>query len=106
MTLLSKNPAERPGSAGAVIEALALALVEPGAASSSGDGQARADALLLAPLIGRDVELDALKPLIQEPTAIGGVYAVTGDVGRRQEPFNPRPVRRGTRSGQHALRGG
>jgi tetratricopeptide (TPR) repeat protein len=81
LALLSKNPGERPGSANAVIESLSTALLEPTTASVSADGQARADALLLAPLIGREAELNTLLPLIQEPDPVCGIYAVTGDVG-------------------------
>jgi tetratricopeptide (TPR) repeat protein len=52
-----------------------------GKASLSQESQPRADALLLAGLIGRDAELNALLPIIQEPDPACGVYGVTGDVG-------------------------
>ena len=82
LELLSKNPGDRPGSAGAVLEALSTILLEPVTESnSSQESQPRADALLLAGLIGRDAELNALLPLIQEPDPVCGVYGVTGDVG-------------------------
>ncbi len=80
--LLSKNPSDRPASAAAVMDELAQTLNEPmNAAALSLDSQPRADALLLAGLIGRDAELNALLPLLEEPTPVYGVYAVTGDVG-------------------------
>ena len=82
LALLSKNSADRPASASAVADALAHALTQPtSAASLSLESQPRADALLLAGLIGRDAELGMLLPVIEEPDPVCGVYAVTGDVG-------------------------
>ena len=82
LALLSKNPAERPASASAVADALTLVLIQPSSANNSSlESQPRADALLLAGLIGRDAELGMLLPLLEEPDPVCGIYAVTGDVG-------------------------
>ncbi len=82
LALLSKNPSDRPASAAAVMDELAQTLNEPmDAAALSLESQPRADALLLAGLIGRDAELRLLLPLLEQPDPICGVYAVTGDVG-------------------------
>ena len=82
LALLSKNPSERPASASAVADALALALTQPSSVASLGlESQPRADALLLSGLIGRDAELGMLLPLLEQPDPVCGVYAVTGDVG-------------------------
>ena len=80
--LLSKNPGDRPASAAAVTAELVRTLTEPmDAIRLPADSQPRADALLLAGLIGRDAELGMLLPLLEQPDPICGVYAVTGDVG-------------------------
>jgi tetratricopeptide (TPR) repeat protein/type II secretory pathway predicted ATPase ExeA len=81
LLMLEKNPLDRPQSALAVREALLGILEAPAddlAASSS--EMARADALLVAPLIGRDLELGSLLPLLEHPPETG-VVAITGDVG-------------------------
>ncbi len=81
LLMLEKNPLDRPQSALAVREALLGILETPAsdlAASSS--ETARADALLVAPLIGRDLELGSLLPLLEHPPETG-VVAITGDVG-------------------------
>ncbi len=81
LLLLEKNPLDRPQSALAVHEALLGILETPAsdlAASSS--EMARADALLVAPLIGRDLELGSLLPLLERPPETG-VVAIMGDVG-------------------------
>ncbi len=83
LALLAKAPGDRPASAAAVFDALGAVLAgdeQASASQSTQPTQARADALLLAGLIGRDAELSALLPLIGS-TPAHGVYAVTGDVG-------------------------
>ncbi len=80
MAMLAKNPAERPSSAEAVREALLRALEAPSAQTIQMQAQsARADALLLAPLIGRETELETLAGLFE--TGINGLYTLIGDVG-------------------------
>ena len=82
LALLSKSPADRPASAGAVADALAHALTDSSNVVDIGfKSQPRADALLLSGLIGRAAELGLLLPLLQQPDPVCGVYAVTGDVG-------------------------
>lgn len=82
LALLSKNPSDRPASAAAVTDELMRTLTEPmDATTLTLESQPRADALLLAGLIGRDAELGILLPLLEEPDPVCGVYAVTGDVG-------------------------
>ncbi len=80
LSLLEKNPLDRPQSALAVREALLGILETPTTDLSSSTETARADALLVAPLIGRDLELGALLPLLERPPETG-VIAITGDVG-------------------------
>jgi tetratricopeptide (TPR) repeat protein len=83
LSLLAKAPGDRPASAMAVFEALSMALAGPMPALTPDPAarpQPRADALLLAPLVGRDAELNTLLSLLRDPAA-RGVYAVTGDVG-------------------------
>lgn len=81
LALLAKNPADRPSSALAVREALLAC------SSSASMGAtvalepvrvARADALLIAPLVGREMELGTLE---REATRGDGWTALTGDVG-------------------------
>jgi tetratricopeptide (TPR) repeat protein len=80
LALLSKNPNERPSSAEAVREALLRALEAPSSQTIEMQSQAaRADALLLAPLIGRESELETLAGLFE--SGLTGLYTVTGDVG-------------------------
>jgi tetratricopeptide (TPR) repeat protein len=80
LAMLAKNPAERPSSAEAVREALLRALEAPNAQTMQMQAQsARADALLLAPLIGRDEELETLTGLFE--TGLNGLYTLIGDVG-------------------------
>jgi tetratricopeptide (TPR) repeat protein len=82
MTLLSKNPNDRPSSAQSVREALLRALETPTTAMSvamSVAQPARADALLIAPLVGREAELAVLSALFEAGT--DGLHAVIGDVG-------------------------
>ncbi len=81
LALLAKNPAERPGSALAVREAL-LAVLETSPATLTLESvqPARADALLIAPLIGRDAELKLLEDFALL-SGLSGWIALTGDVG-------------------------
>jgi tetratricopeptide (TPR) repeat protein len=80
LALLSKNPNERPSSAVAVREALLRALEAPSSQTIEMQSQAaRADALLLAPLVGRESELEVLAGLFE--SGVTGLYTVTGDVG-------------------------
>ncbi len=80
LAMLSKNPAERPSSAEAVREALLRALESPLSQTIQMQAQsARADALLLSPLIGRETELETLAGLFE--TGLTGLYTVIGDVG-------------------------
>jgi tetratricopeptide (TPR) repeat protein len=80
LAMLAKNPAERPSSAEAVREALLRALESPLSQTMQMQAQsARADALLLSPLIGRETELETLAGLFE--TGITGLYTVIGDVG-------------------------
>ena len=80
LKMLEKNPLERPQSALAVREALLGILEMPVAEFSSDTQMTRADALLVAPLIGRELELGDLLPLLERPPETG-VIAITGDVG-------------------------
>ena len=81
LALLAKNPAERPSSALAVREALLLSLeVTQEIPVPSEVLLARADALLIAPLIGRDTELQSLHSFAVTP-ALSGWMALTGDIG-------------------------
>jgi predicted Ser/Thr protein kinase len=80
LKLLEKNPAERPGSALAVRDLL-IGLSNQTMEINLSTETARADALLLAPLIGRDSEMAQLMPLLEQPEPTYGIYAVTGDVG-------------------------
>jgi tetratricopeptide (TPR) repeat protein len=80
LLLLEKNPLDRPQSALAVREALLGILEAPATDLNSSTETARADALLVAPLIGRDLELGGLLPLLERPPETG-VIAITGDVG-------------------------
>ncbi len=80
LALLAKNPAERPSSAASVREALLRALEAPFSQTIQLEAQsARADALLLAPLIGRESELESLAGLFE--TGLGGLHTLVGDVG-------------------------
>ena len=80
LAMLAKNPAERPSSAEAVREALLRALESPLSQTMQMQAQsARADALLLSPLIGRETELETLAGLFE--TGITGLYTLIGDVG-------------------------
>jgi predicted ATPase len=63
-----------------VREALLGILETPTDLATSSSEMARADALLVAPLIGRDLELGTLLPLLEHPPETG-VVAITGDVG-------------------------
>ena len=80
LALLSKNPAERPGSALAVREALLAILETPQPTLLEPVRAARADALLIAPLIGRDTERKLLEDFALLPS-LSGWIALTGDVG-------------------------
>ncbi len=80
LKLMEKNPAERPASALAVRDLL-IGLSNQTMEINLSSEVARADALLIAPLIGRDSEMAQLLPLLEEPEPIYGVYAITGDVG-------------------------
>ena len=80
LALLAKNPAERPGSALAVRDALLAILETPPSAPLESPAAARADALLIAPLIGRDAELKLLEDFALPP-GLSGWIALTGDVG-------------------------
>ncbi len=80
LSLLEKNPLERPQSAIAVRDALLEILEMPTEDLSSSSQMARADALLVAPLIGRELEFGALQPLLEQPPETG-LVAITGDVG-------------------------
>ncbi|MFN3266910.1 MAG: serine/threonine-protein kinase PknK [Deinococcales bacterium] len=80
LALLAKNPNDRPSSAEAVREALLRSLeVQSGRTIELESVAARADALLLAPLIGRESELETLVALFE--SGLTGLYVVTGDVG-------------------------
>jgi tetratricopeptide (TPR) repeat protein len=84
LTLLSKNPNDRPSSAQSVREALLRALEIPTATTAMSVAMsiaqpARADALLIAPLVGREMELETLAALFE--SGVDGLQAVTGDVG-------------------------
>jgi tetratricopeptide (TPR) repeat protein len=80
LAMLSKNPNERPSSAEAVSEALLRSLEAQSSQTVLLESQsARADALLLAPLIGRESELEVLSGLFE--SGLTGLYAITGDVG-------------------------
>jgi hypothetical protein len=80
LRLLEKNPADRPGSAQAVRDLL-IGLSNQTMEINLSTETARADALLLAPLIGRDSEMAQLLPLLEQPDPVYGIYAITGDVG-------------------------
>jgi serine/threonine protein kinase len=79
LQLLAKNPLDRPQSAFAVKEAL-LASLEVNLQNTVEISSeiARADAILIAPLIGRDTQVLALNNFLESET---GLIAVTGDVG-------------------------
>jgi serine/threonine protein kinase len=79
LQLLAKNPLDRPQSAFALKEAL-LASLEAKLQNTVEISSeiARADAILIAPLIGRDSEVMALNSFLESET---GLIAVTGDVG-------------------------
>ncbi len=79
LQMLAKNPLERPQSAFAVREAL-LASLESNLQDTIEISSeiARADAVLIAPLIGRDPEMGVLNAFLESGT---GLIAVTGDVG-------------------------
>lgn len=80
LAMLAKNPNERPSSAEAVREALLRALDTPLSQTIQMQAQpARADALLNAPLIGRDPELEILAGLFE--AGLSGLYTMVGDVG-------------------------
>ncbi len=80
LALLAKKPADRPSSAEAVQKLLTRALRTASSQTIETTVQtARADALLIAPLIGRDIELEALLVLLENNSK--GLYALTGDVG-------------------------
>ena len=79
LQMLAKNPLERPQSAVAVKEALLASLkINLQTTQEITSEIARADAILIAPLIGRDSEMGALISFLESET---GVIAVTGDVG-------------------------
>jgi tetratricopeptide (TPR) repeat protein len=80
LKLLEKSPADRPASALAVRDLL-IGLSNQTMEINLSSETARADALLLAPLIGRDSEMAQLMPLLEQPDPVYGIYAVTGDVG-------------------------
>jgi tetratricopeptide (TPR) repeat protein len=80
LKLMEKNPADRPPSALAVRDLL-IGLSNQTMEINLSTEVARADALLIAPLIGRDAEMGLLMPLLEEPDPVYGVYAITGDVG-------------------------
>ncbi len=79
LQMLAKNPLDRPQSAFAVKEAL-LASLEVNLQNTVEISSeiARADAILIAPLIGRDTQVLALNNFLESET---GLIAVTGDVG-------------------------
>ncbi len=79
LQMLAKNPLDRPQSAFAVKEAL-LASLEANLQNTVEISSeiARADAILIAPLVGRDTEMAVLNAFLESET---GLIAVTGDVG-------------------------
>jgi predicted ATPase len=80
LALLAKKPTDRPSNADAVQQMLIISWKNaPSQTMELMIQTARADALLVAPLIGRDIELDALLVLLETKTK--GLYALTGDVG-------------------------
>ena len=79
LQMLAKNPLERPQSALAVKDALLTSLaVNLKTTQEITSEIARADAILIAPLIGRDTEMGTLVQFLESET---GVIAITGDVG-------------------------
>ncbi|MFN3267252.1 MAG: serine/threonine-protein kinase, partial [Deinococcales bacterium] len=80
LKLLEKNPVDRPASAIAVRDTL-IGLSNQTMEFDISSETARADALLIAPLIGRDSEIAQLMPLLEQPEPTYGIYAITGDVG-------------------------
>ncbi len=79
LQLLAKNPFDRPQSAFALKEALLTSLESNLKNTLEISSEiARADAILIAPLIGRDSEVLALNAFLESET---GLIAVTGDVG-------------------------
>jgi tetratricopeptide (TPR) repeat protein len=97
--MLAKNPLERPQSALAVKEALLASLaVNVQSTQEITSEIARADAILIAPLIGRDAQMAELLGFLETET---GVIALTGDVGsgktRMLRALNERLQADGTR---------
>ncbi len=87
LSLLAKHPLDRPQTAVAVRDALIGILKDALGASLGGedalgaaDGSARADALLVAPLLGRDEALSSLEFLLDFDHD-APLVAVTGDAG-------------------------
>jgi tetratricopeptide (TPR) repeat protein len=86
--LLAKHPLDRPQTAAEVRDALIGILKNALGASLGGentvqdenDGIARADALLVAPLLGRDEELLSLMPML-DLERDAPLVAITGDAG-------------------------
>jgi serine/threonine protein kinase/tetratricopeptide (TPR) repeat protein len=79
LQLLAKNPLDRPQNALALKEALLASLASNLKSTVEISNEiARADAILIAPLIGRDTEVMALNSFLESET---GLIAITGDVG-------------------------
>jgi tetratricopeptide (TPR) repeat protein len=86
--LLSKHPLDRPQTAalvrdaliGILKDALGTSLGDENTVQEEADGIARADALLVAPLLGRDEELSSLMPML-ELDRDAPLVAITGDAG-------------------------
>jgi serine/threonine protein kinase len=79
LQLLAKNPLDRPQNALALKEALLASLASKLKNTVEISNEiARADAILIAPLIGRDTEVQSLHAFLESET---GIIAVTGDVG-------------------------
>ena len=79
LSLLAKNPAERPSSARETRELLLASLSEP--RGGAVERLVRGDAMLVTQLIGREAELDALRPLLGQDGATLGLTVVTGEAG-------------------------
>ncbi len=79
LQMLAKNPLDRPQNAFVVKDALLASLaLNPQNTLEIPNEVARADAILIAPLIGRDAEMGVLETFLESET---GLIAVTGDVG-------------------------